>query len=331
MGEQVPASKDILFASGTLGSVKLAKDQFNKVFHNAGNGIIKRECADRAASHKTVYFVRKTAPASFDAYTYMLVTWKDHNNVLNKDFSIHSSLEDAKAGTNAWQFCNYNLGGIGFPRDCGPTGNVAHQWTSFNHGHGRKNVRYSVVFDGTIVVDTDLLTDASTFLGEEVLRSHCSSAWNNDTCRNDNAIYPGTAVVCTHDPQATGSYPCYYTHQASCTSNTVGGKELWQYSYQEDYTYDDDAYAVQGVMRDPVLSAAFQGTWHMNAGATCSEPARDLFPEEDRYSLSLSIDGACLPSAGSGSSTCTFEWIYHTTRTPPLTRHISECTTTFPF
>ena len=55
-------------------------------------------------------------------------------NVLRKDFNLYSTYEDAKADNYPWTECNYNDHGIGFPRDCGPNGYVAGQWTAYN-GH----------------------------------------------------------------------------------------------------------------------------------------------------------------------------------------------------
>ena len=37
---------------------------------------------------------------------------------------------------NRWQFCNYNDRGIGFPRDCGPTGRINSPWNSYTRGGG---------------------------------------------------------------------------------------------------------------------------------------------------------------------------------------------------
>ena len=70
--------------------------------------------------------------------------WVNTENVLGDNFNLYSSYEDAIAndgeGANAWTYCNYNYGGIGFPRDCGPTGYVGDQWNSYKKfGHGSAN------------------------------------------------------------------------------------------------------------------------------------------------------------------------------------------------
>jgi hypothetical protein len=54
----------------------------------------------------------------------MLVTWSSSGNTLGTDFNLYSTLEDAKADSNPWPFCNYDDPGVAFPRDCGPVGAV---------------------------------------------------------------------------------------------------------------------------------------------------------------------------------------------------------------
>jgi hypothetical protein len=53
---------------------------------------------------------------------------------LNQDFELYSSIEDMEAGTDKWQFCNYNEDDIGFPRDCGLTGAEFNYWFSMPGG-----------------------------------------------------------------------------------------------------------------------------------------------------------------------------------------------------
>ena len=66
--------------------------------------------------------------------------WKSAENELGTHFNLYSSYADATNGDGAWSFCNYNHNGIGFPRDCGPTGSVGDQWNSYvRYGHGSAN------------------------------------------------------------------------------------------------------------------------------------------------------------------------------------------------
>ena len=130
-------------------SAKDEKAAFNFAYQRARSGIIRRQCQGCHDSHKDIYYRRITDKMNFDAYEYMMVTWSNQNNLLNRDFTLHSSLLDAVTGSNPWSFCNFNDRGIGFPRDCGPRGYVAHQWNSRTRG-GQKDIRYSSYNAGTL-------------------------------------------------------------------------------------------------------------------------------------------------------------------------------------
>jgi hypothetical protein len=90
-----------------------------------------------------VYYVRKTNVDSFDFHNGLLVTWRGDVG-FHVDFDIYSTLQDALNDQNAFQFCNGNDPGIGFPRDCGPTGYIPYTWTSLSNGATRKHYEYSV-------------------------------------------------------------------------------------------------------------------------------------------------------------------------------------------
>jgi len=57
-------------------------------------------------------------------------------NVIEIDFDLYSTFDDAKNNLRPWLFCNYDHAGIGFPRDCGPTGASGHEWSSMNPKRG---------------------------------------------------------------------------------------------------------------------------------------------------------------------------------------------------
>jgi hypothetical protein len=111
--------------------------------------IIQRECADCKDSHKNIFYKRiaDTGNRYFDAYEMFIGSWRDRykfdgidpyefGNKLNADFELYSTLEDALAGKNRWTYCNYN-DWVGFPRDCGPTRYVPHQWNGILRGQVR--------------------------------------------------------------------------------------------------------------------------------------------------------------------------------------------------
>ena len=76
---------------------------------------MKRACAACSADHREVYYRRYTSPTSFGVYDCLKQNWASHNNAINKDFGIFSSYDDALENRSAWQFCNYDDPGIGFP------------------------------------------------------------------------------------------------------------------------------------------------------------------------------------------------------------------------
>jgi len=66
--------------------------------------------------------------------------WMSANNTLGVNFNLYSSYVDALSGDGAWTWCNYDHKGVGFPRDCGPTGPVHNNWNSYKKfGHGYAN------------------------------------------------------------------------------------------------------------------------------------------------------------------------------------------------
>mmetsp|Transcript_24636 Transcript_24636/g.61368 ORF Transcript_24636/g.61368 Transcript_24636/m.61368 type:complete len:138 (+) Transcript_24636:1274-1687(+) len=93
-------------------------------------GIIKWTCPSCTNSHREVYYKRITKRKTFKPYYYMFNNWRSCDNELNVDFEMYGTYKDALQGTNLWTWCSYDDPGIGFPRDCGPTGQVTEQWNS---------------------------------------------------------------------------------------------------------------------------------------------------------------------------------------------------------
>lgn len=90
------------------------------------------------ASHKYIFYKRLTAiPDGFSLYNTLYHTWASKDNQLNVDFALYSTYEDALRDLSRWTFCNYDDNGVGFPRDCGPTGYVGGQWNNpGRHNYG---------------------------------------------------------------------------------------------------------------------------------------------------------------------------------------------------
>jgi len=91
--------------------------------------IVKRLCDGCVGSHREIYYKRKlTNKHWLDAAKMFGCNWTSDQNQLHIDFDLYSRIGDAMNSTNEWQWCNYDDPGIGFPRDCGPTGQVVYQW-----------------------------------------------------------------------------------------------------------------------------------------------------------------------------------------------------------
>jgi len=81
-----------------------------------------------------IYVRTSPIPQDFNAYKLFTSFWTKTNNLLDADFKMYSSIDDAKAKKNAWVFCNYiediDVDVAGFPIDCGPLG-VIGDWGFF--------------------------------------------------------------------------------------------------------------------------------------------------------------------------------------------------------
>jgi len=100
--------------------------------------IVRRVCPTCSASHRDIYYRRLTGmPDDFDLLDTLMNNWFDTDNKLDVDFALYSTYLDAYYDTNRWTFCNFNDPGIGFPRDCGPYGQVNSNWNSYYRGGGK--------------------------------------------------------------------------------------------------------------------------------------------------------------------------------------------------
>ena len=141
-----------LLSKGSFGLVDVGREAFNAAFQSATVPIIRRECGGCGAAHSDIYYKRLTSPHTFAAYAYMAYNWFSSENTFHSDFELYSSLDDALNGVNEWSYCNFNDGGVGFLRDCGPNGAVGGQWNSCNGWSdcpnprgGQDDVRFSIL------------------------------------------------------------------------------------------------------------------------------------------------------------------------------------------
>jgi hypothetical protein len=134
---QPEMEKDI---SDTQAFVDLVEGRCNKIVRR-----ICDSCSEE--SHRNIYYKRITPiPASLNFLELFKSQWVScPGNILNIDFRLYSSYEDAVNDTNRWNYCNYNKAGVGFPRECGPTSKVTHQWNSFElHSSLEENIGFFV-------------------------------------------------------------------------------------------------------------------------------------------------------------------------------------------
>ena len=116
---------NLVWSKGSYGDYSVSEEEFNSLFQGSNSHVIRRLCEQCDDSHKEIYYKRLTDPQNFTPYYYMIDTWASTENILNVDFELYSSVEDLLSGANKWQYCNYDDGGVAFPRDCGPSGGVA--------------------------------------------------------------------------------------------------------------------------------------------------------------------------------------------------------------
>jgi hypothetical protein len=143
-----------LYSTGSYGSTVNSQTTFNTLVR-ASSGIVRRECTDcSSANHKDIYYVRKIGLQTWDAYADLLVTWPDCTAAAwHTNFDLYSSLSDALANRNAWQYCNGADPGIGFPRDASPASFTGWQWNSLTKG-GLANYKFSALNGVTTTTTT---------------------------------------------------------------------------------------------------------------------------------------------------------------------------------
>ena len=136
-------------SNGVNGTVDVGEAQFNALFWQSPHHIIKRLCPSCNDDYKEMYYRRYTLTGSFAVYDYMKQNWMSTNNIINQDFGLFSTYADALNRANAWQYCNYDDRGVGFPRDCGIVGGVGWQWNSWSSRWAGRSKRVSFLIEGS--------------------------------------------------------------------------------------------------------------------------------------------------------------------------------------
>jgi hypothetical protein len=139
-------------ATSAHSDVDLGADTFNAMF--AACPVVRYTNPSMTGS-PAVYKRHASAGAypgnAHDLFTYL---WAKADNAFHTDFDIYPSLEDARAGTNPWQFCNFsdepqpNHFNVGFPRDCGPAVYQPHIWFHATSASGGVSQGYFEIYTG---------------------------------------------------------------------------------------------------------------------------------------------------------------------------------------
>ena len=155
---------------------------------------VRRLCPNCLPSHQDIYYRRLTPlPEGFNLLDTLMNNWFSQSNLLNEDFSLHSTYEDAVLGVNGWEICNYDDPGVGFPRDCGPKDAIGHQWNSYYY--------YNPVTD-VHAFYYNPPTEAQPLTEEDILRKLYASTdgdnWNDNSnwLSGDHCNWLG--VTCTN-------------------------------------------------------------------------------------------------------------------------------------
>jgi len=96
-------------------------DNWKQTLFDSKNSIIRRSCLDCPDGWKDLYMKRITdAPDDFmETLHYNFV--EKNKNLLNRDFQIFSSYENALNSIDPWQYCEQGQEPMGFPGSCKPT------------------------------------------------------------------------------------------------------------------------------------------------------------------------------------------------------------------
>lgn len=113
-----------------------ARDKaFRELFNKSPNKIVYRFCPLCLDSHRHIFYRRLTAVPAASTFNFLdlfMNNWFSKNNLLNTDFKLYSTYDDAIADRNAWAYCNYDDAQVGFPRDCAPVSYAPCQWVSYS-------------------------------------------------------------------------------------------------------------------------------------------------------------------------------------------------------
>jgi hypothetical protein len=128
------AGRGVTFYPTKTTDLKVLDGEFRAQFALSPNKIVYRHCPRCIASHRHIYYRRITPLPDQNTFNFLdlfLSNWISKNNLLNVDFELYSTYEDAINRNKKWTYCNYDDPPVGFPRDCGITSYTPCQWNSY--------------------------------------------------------------------------------------------------------------------------------------------------------------------------------------------------------
>ncbi|CAE7232846.1 unnamed protein product [Symbiodinium sp. CCMP2592] len=148
----------------------LEETEFNRRFQESRYHIILRKCQECSKSHRYVFYRRMTNLDTYEPFKALACDWKaDEANAYLVDFKLYSTLQDALADNNAWDYCAFD--GNGFPGTCSPTGEAKSGQASYIPvsgctGTSSKAVSFELYEDEDL--DVDDLQDVEDAAGDAV-------------------------------------------------------------------------------------------------------------------------------------------------------------------
>jgi len=146
----------------------------------AGDFYVRRLCQDCSAeSHQDIIYHRKTPlPVGMNLEDLFVKSWTSTGNQFHTDFELYSNMPYALLQVLPWQFCNFAVeldASPGFPRDCGKSGNVTHQWNALSNGEVGATLYHDDNFAGVTIPFTAGDYDFAEFTGNGAGNDQVSS------------------------------------------------------------------------------------------------------------------------------------------------------------
>ena len=146
-----------------LNTVKV--NEFNNAARELPLPFYMKFTSAQAYPYNNIIYKRLTPIGDWDFFRLLHFDWfsnkpidgKPITNQMNIDFILYDNISDAKADVNAWEFCNYDDPGVGFPRDCGKQKAVGGKWISYYPGLNSRTEKGFIWRLATNVDEIDVL------------------------------------------------------------------------------------------------------------------------------------------------------------------------------